>query len=127
MLEQKEFAVDGNKLFIRWEQNLTQTERFGLGYNVAPGLTLADALGVRPLSQPTRRRFQGLIVAFFNSEGKMYERSGYPIGHETTANFLQMGVPLGDAITNLIQPVFPDSMRVQIERSYPNFGRMTQD
>lgn len=126
-LEQKEFAVDGNKLFIRWEQNLTQTEQFGLGYEVAPGVTLATALGVRPLNEPTPRRFQGLIVAFFNSEGKMYERSGFPIGHETTANFLQMGVPLGPTISNLIQPVFPDSLNIRVEGTYPDFGRSFVD
>ncbi|MDX2239955.1 MAG: nuclear transport factor 2 family protein [Leptolyngbyaceae cyanobacterium bins.302] len=104
VLEQKEFAYDGDKLFIRWEENGTQVNRFGEGSYSIGGRSLADVLGVPALSGPTPRKFQGLIVAYFNPEGKMYERLGYPLAHETTANFIEMGVPLGD-ISNRIRPV----------------------
>jgi hypothetical protein len=126
-LEQKEFIVDlsQNKLMIRWEENGTQVIPFGsVTYFVAPGVSLADALNVPALSGPTARNFQGVIIAHFNPEGKMFERSGYPLGHLTTANFLQMGVPLGSQITDLIKPVFLQEDPASEIYSYADFGKL---
>lgn len=119
VLEQKEFASDGNKLIIRWEENGTQTQAFGAGRYFAGDKPLNEALNVPALLQPTQRKFQGIIVAYFNPEGKMYERFGYPLGHETTTNFLEMGVPL-PGIQERIQPV-PNQQVDLVKQTYTAF------